>query len=195
MKNKTIIVILSIVITILLLLLILLGVGVISFKYNENTPDTKAEQKVTVSKEEILKYYKSIMSDNADEHHKCSIIDINDDNIPELFIYTTGVIGNEIVAITNTFTYDENVGTKDNDYIVRSGILSGRIDDNTVFYKMNDGSLLSVFGHMGYEIVSSYKLENDWFNRTSISYKYVDKYMTGDNIIEFKSCSDESLIK
>ena len=192
MKNKSIIVILSIVITILLIIVILLGIGIIDFKTTKNT---SYKGKSSVSKEEILKYYKSIMSDNTDEYHKCSIIDINDDDIPELFIYTTGVIGNEIVANINTFTYDENIGNKDNNYVVGTGILSGRIDNNTILYKMNDGSLLSVFGHMGYEVVSRFKLENAWFNRISISYKYVDKYMTGDNIIEFKSCSDESLMK
>ena len=59
---------------------------------------------------------------------------------------------------------------------------------------MNDGKLLSVYGHMGYESTTYYKLENDWLVRTDFSSKETEDYMTGDNEIKFSSCNDTSLI-
>ena len=121
-------------------------------------------------------------------------MDINDDDIPELFIYVTGVVGNQIIADTSIYTYDENKGNEDNNYIVFVGSVSGRIDNNTILYKMNDGKLLSVFGHMGYESIAYYELKNDWLVRTDFSSKETNDYMIGDTELQFVSCDDISLI-
>ena len=59
---------------------------------------------------------------------------------------------------------------------------------------MNDGKLLSVIGKMGYEITSSYSLDNDWLVRTNYSSKYTDEYTIGDKEIIFKPCTDTSLL-
>lgn len=152
-------------------------------------------QKSSVSKSQILSYYKERIAALADSNHQYSVVDINNDDIPELFIYVTGALGNQIIADTSVYTYDENEGDKSNNYIVGVGSISGRIDNNTVLYKMNDGRLLSVYGYMGYEITTYFKLENDWLIRTEFSSKQTnDNYMTGDNEIQFKPCTDTSLI-
>ena len=120
---------------------------------------------------------------NSDSNHLYSVADINNDDIPELFIYVTGSIGNQIIAETSIYTYDENKGNESSNYIVGVGNISGRIDDNTILYKMNDGRLLSVYGHMGYESTTYYKLENDWLIRTDFSSKETEDYMKGDSEI------------
>ncbi len=163
-------------------------------KENDTSTKEKISQKSSIDTSKILEYYKQRIADLKDDKHQYSVIDINNDGIPELFTYTTGTIGNEIIANNSIYTYDENKGSKDNNYIVNIGMLAGRIDVNTVFYKMNDGTLLTVFGHMGYEITSRYTLENDWLVRTDLTYKETDDYIKGDIEIKFLPCSDTSLI-
>ena len=220
MKNKSgkgVIITLVVIIVLLLALVVLMGMGVVDFKFNSSTKDqqtneknTKNEnnnvdnndssnssvvsQKSSVSKEQILAYYKDRLSMVADSNHLYSISDLNNDDIPELFIYVTGNVGNQIIADTLIYTYDENKGDQSSNYIVGVGTISGRVDYNTILYKMNDGRLLSVYGHMGYESTAYYKLENDWLIRTEFSSKETEDYMTGDHEIQFKSCNDTSLI-
>lgn len=209
-KSSNCVVVLFVVIIILSVLVILTGTGIVSFKdkssdnvhVSENNRDDNCEssivsdvsQKSSVSKSQILSYYKDKISDLSVSDHLYSIVDINDDGIPELFIYVTGVIGNQIVADTSVYTYDENKVNADNNYVVYVGSVNGRIDNNTILYKMNDGRLLSVFGHMGYESISYYELKNDWLVRTDFSSKETNDYMIGDTEIEFVSCDDISLI-
>lgn len=222
-KGKGIIVILIVIIVVLLALLFLIATQTINLtsittpsnqqssennniKNNENndieenninndnvsTNSNVVNQKSSVNKSQILSYYKEKISLNSDKLY--SVTDINNDSIPELFIYTTGTIGNEIIAYTSIFTYDENKGDKSYNYIVEIGSIDGRIDNNTTLYKMNDGRLLSVYGHMGYEKAEYFNLENDWLVRTEISYKQTENYTSGDTEIQFKNCSDTSLI-
>lgn len=198
---KGIISVLCIIIVILLVLVVLIGTGIISFKSNEqqvsennNSLNVNVSQKSSVSKSQILSYYKEKILSFTDSNHQYSVVDINNDDIPELFIYVTGTIGNQIIADTSVYTYDENKGDELSDYVVYVGSISGRIDNNTILYKMNDGKLLSVFGHMGYEVTTYFKLENDWLIRTDFSSRETDDYMLGDNEIQFKPCTDISLI-
>lgn len=198
---KGIISVLCIIIVILLVLVVLIGTGIISFKSNEqqvsennNSLNTNVSQKSSVSKSQILSYYKEKISSFTDSNHQYSVVDINNDDIPELFIYVTGTIGNQIIADTSVYTYDKNKGDELSDYVVYVGSISGRIDNNTILYKMNDGKLLSVFGHMGYEVTTYFKLENDWLIRTDFSSRETADYMLGDNEIQFKPCTDTSLI-
>ena len=197
-KSKKIVISLGTLVFILAVLIILILTGVIFKKECSKYPDTKqnneiAKQKSTIDKSQIVKYYKNIIDDNNDEHHMYSIIDINNDDIPELFLYVGGVIGKSIIASTSIYTYDENKGNADNNYIVSIGSLNDRIDNDAIYYKMNDGSLLLVIGKQGYETVASYKLENDWLVRTTFTSRETNEYTTGDNKITFKPCTDTSL--
>ena len=194
------------IVIILSVLVVLTGTGVVSFKNNSNddvqisddsnvsSNENDVKQKSSVSKSQILSYYKEKISDLSTSDNLYSVVDINDDDIPELFIYVTGVVGNQIIADTSIYTYDENKGNEDNNYIVFVGSVSGRIDNNTILYKMNDGKLLSVFGHMGYESIAYYELKNDWLVRTDFSSKETNDYMIGDTELQFVSCDDISLI-
>ena len=197
---------LVLIVIILSVLVVLTGTGVVSFKNNSNddvqisddsnvsSNENDVKQKSSVSKSQILSYYKEKISDLSTSDNLYSVVDINGDDIPELFIYVTGVVGNQIIADTSIYTYDENKGNEDNNYIVFVGSVSGRIDDNTILYKMNDGKLLSVFGHMGYESIAYYELKNDWLVRSDFSSKETNDYMIGDTELQFVSCDDTSLI-
>ena len=205
-SGNGIIALLVLIVIILSVLVVLTGTGVVSFKNNSNddvqisddsnvsSNENDVKQKSSVSKSQILSYYKEKISDLSTSDNLYSVVDINDDDIPELFIYVTGVVGNQIIADTSIYTYDENKGNEDNNYIVFVGSVSGRIDNNTILYKMNDGKLLSVFGHMGYESIAYYELKNDWLVRTDFSSKETDDYMIGDTELQFVSCDDTSLI-
>ena len=205
-QSKGVIFILGVIIVILSVLVVLTGTGVVSFKNNSNddvqisddsnvsSNENDVKQKSSVSKSQILSYYREKLSDFSASDHLYSVVDINDDDIPELFIYVTGVVGNQIIADTSIYTYDENKGNEDNNYIVFVGSVNGRIDNNTILYKMNDGKLLSVFGHMGYESIAYFELKNDWLVRTDFSSKETDDYMLGDTEIQFMPCDDTSLI-
>lgn len=205
-SSNGIIALLVVIIIILSVLVVLTGTGVISFKNNSSddvqvsddnnvsSSESDVKQKSSVSKSQILSYYKEKISDLSTSDNLYSVVDINDDDIPELFIYVTGVVGNQIIADTSIYTYDENKGNEDNNYVVFVGSVSGRIDNNTLLYKMNDGKLLSVFGHMGYQSIAYYELKNDWLVRTEFSSKEANDYMTGDTEIQFVSCDDTSLI-
>ncbi len=205
-QSKGVIFILGVIIVILSVLVVLTGTGSLNFKDSENHNITVCEdnddkslstndvsQKSSISKSQILSYYNDKISDLSSDN-QYSVMDINNDDIPELFIYVTGVIGNQIIADTSVYTYDENKGNEDNNYIVYVGSVSGRIDNNTILYKMNDGKLLSVFGHMGYESIAYFELKNDWLVRTDFSSKETDDYMLGDTEIQFMPCDDTSLI-
>lgn len=206
-QSKGVIFILVVIIVILSALVVLTGTDVLNFKESKNDNITVCEdnnndkslttndisQKSSISKSQILSYYKDKISDLSSDN-QYSVVDINNDDIPELFIYVTGVIGNQIIADTSVYTYDENKGNEDNNYIVYVGSISGRIDNNTILYKMNDGSLLSVYGHMGYESIAYFKLQNDWLVRTDFSSKETNDYTLGDTEIQFISCNDTSLI-
>ena len=193
-KSKKIIIFLIIIILLLIGLNVLMLMGVIGKKENCSNETEIVKQKSSVETSQIIKYYKSMIGNFEKARHEYSVIDINNDNIPELLIYTSGIIGNSIVANTNVYTYDENLENKDNNYIVFVGTINGRLDNNMILYKMNDGSLLSVSGNMGYEVVSSYVLENDWLVRKNYSAKEVSEYTIGDKEITFKPCTDMSLL-
>ncbi len=153
-------------------------------------------QQCTIPTTQILSHYEKKLTDFSNSLY--SIADINNDKIPELFIYTTGTIKNQIIAYTDIYTYDETTGESSNNYIVYAGQVQGRVDNNTVLYKMNDGKLLSVYGHMGNEVSTSYTLANAWLIRTDSSSREVKKdeeYTKGDVAIEFKKATDKSLIK
>ena len=191
-KNKKIIFSLIIIILLLIALIILMFTGVIGKKENYSSEIIK--QKSSIETSQIIKYYKSMIGDFEDARHEYSVVDINNDNIPELLIYTHGIVGNSIIANTNVYTYDENLGNDFDNYLVFVGTINGRLDKDTIFYKMNDGSLLSVSGNMGYEIVSSYTLVNDWIVRTNTQSKETEEYMIGDKEITFKPCTDTSIL-
>lgn len=205
-SGNGVIALLVLIVIILSVLVVLTGTGVVSFKNNTSddaqisddsnvsSNENDVKQKSSVSKSQILSYYREKLSDFSVSDHLYSVVDINDDDIPELFIYVTGVVGNQIIADTSIYTYDENKGNEDNNYIVFVGSVNGRIDNNTILYKMNDGKLLSVFGHMGYESIAYYELKNDWLVRTDFSSKETNDYMTGDVELQFVSCDDTSLI-
>ena len=191
-KSKIIISSLIIIIVLLIILIVLMFMGVIGKK--ENCSNRIIAQKSSVDNSQIINYYKSMISDFVGDEHEYSVVDINDDNIPELLIYTNGVIGNTIIADTSVYTYDENVGNEDENYIIYVGTITGRLDNDTIIYKMNDGTLLSVTGNMGYEKASHFSLENDWLVRKKYSVKNVEEYTKGDKEITFKTCTDASLL-
>lgn len=207
---KWIISILSIIIVGLIILVMYMSASIKSNINNQNTNNTESntstetnnsssgensvEKKETVTKEQILSYYKELISKHKNTDHTYSVTDINNDGIPELLIFITEMQSNNILAETTVYTYSENKGTKENHYIVAAGVINGRLDTNTSLYKMNDGKLLSVYGKMGFEETTYYALENDTIVKKGYAERETEDYITGDVILRFKSCADTSLI-
>lgn len=163
----------------------------------KNTVPEQKKQKSSVGTTQILSYYEKKITNYKGAQY--AIEDINNDKIPELFIFQTGTVKNQIMAYTEIYTYDENQGNVTTDYIVYVGTIQGRLDTNTLLYKMNDGKLMSVYGHMGYESTATYTLENDWLVRTDFSKEENEvkdgDYVKGDKMIVFKNVTDKSLLK
>ena len=164
----------------------------INIKQEETSTSTK--QKTSVDTKQIITYYKNIISGYDNPDYLYSVIDINNDNIPELFVFTTGNIKNERIAYTNIYTYDENKGEKSNNYIVSCGTLIGRIDNSVVLYKTNNGRLLYFYNKMGTKYGEYYKLENDWLIRTKTDLNITENTITNSTEIDFKSINDSSII-
>ena len=199
--------ILILLIIILLALVVLLATETISVKSIfkaelsspvENDESTNSQkQKSSVETSKILEYYKErtglYAADSSNAEHYYAIEDINNDGIPELFVYFGGFMENVVIGETSIYTYDENFGSASNHYIVSIGTIPGRLNINTLFYKMNDGNLLSVYAHSGHEETSTYKLKNNWLTRINHSTKETNDYTKGDKEIVFKQCYDTSL--
>ena len=155
------------------------------------------KQKSSVETSKILEYYKDRVAvcatDSSNTEYKYALVDINDDDIPELIIYTGGFLGSTIIGDLSIYSYDENTGNSSSHYVIQVGTIHGRLGLNTTLYKMNDGTLLSVYGHSGYEETASYKLENDWLVRIKFTSVESDNYTKGDKEITFAECSDTSL--
>lgn len=166
-------------------------------KNEQREINNNEKQNGSINKLQILSLYKEKISTFSDSNHLYSVIDINNDNIPELLVFTRGKAGNEIIAFTDIYTYDEKKESINNDYIKEIGTLKGRLDFNTSLYKMNNGRLLAVYGYMGYETKTYYKIENNSLIETEFSSREVpidEDYIKGDIEIIFKSCTDTSLI-
>ena len=166
----------------------------------EEVPSTSKSkaQKSSVDTATILGYYKdrflSIPSKSSDIESKYAIEDINNDGIPEFITYTGGFLDHIILGEFSIYTYDENTGVAPYHYIVSAGTLQGRYGFNTILYKMNDGTLLSLYAIGGYEEASYYKLENAWLVKTNYTYRETTNYIKGDKEIKFVDWSDTSLI-
>ena len=163
----------------------------------EEVPSSTNKSSVETSK--ILEYYKekvgSATADSSNNEHQYAIADINNDKIPELFIYTGGFAGNTIIGEISVFTYDEKTGSASSHNIVSVGTIQGRLSINTILYKMNDGTLLSVYAHSGYQETSTYKLENNGLTRINHETKETNTYDKGDKEIAFVDVSDTSLFE
>jgi hypothetical protein len=118
------------------------------------------------------------------------IVDINNDGIYELI---TKVGTCEADYVFNFYTYDENLYS---DTAVKIGSISG---GNTVLYKMNDNTLMALYGHMGYESIAYYYIDNDWLirnpnNMSSREINADEDYTTGDQLIELVEASNSTLL-
>jgi hypothetical protein len=156
---------------------------------NNNNNNSKIyKQKMTISNSQLMNIYKNLIS-GLDEQSYYGIVDINGDGIYEL-ITKTGTC--EADYVFNFYTYDENITNNTFTYI--GSISAG----HTVLYKMNDNTLMAVRGHMGYENIVYYYLDNAWLIRSTenMSSRTVTEdsvYKTGDTLINLTEVSDESL--
>ncbi len=94
------------------------------------------KQKSSVETSKILEYYKDRVAvcatDSSNTEYKYALVDINDDDIPELILYTGGFLGSTIIGEFSVYTYDENIGSASSHYIVSVGTIQGRLNLNTM---------------------------------------------------------------
>ncbi len=147
-------------------------------------------QKVSISKNNLLDVYKEIINETTYNSFSYGVIDINDDGVDELIIKSGD---NEADYNYYIYTYDEAYEDSYN-HVVLVGEFSG---GHSVLYKMNDGTLMHLRGHMGVETVTIYSLENDWLVRKSVVSNNIGNgnYTKGDKKIELVSGTDLSMFE
>ena len=147
-------------------------------------------QKVSISKNNLLDVYKEIINETTYNSFSYGVIDINDDGVDELIIKSGD---NEADYNYYIYTYDEAYEDSYN-HVVLVGEFSG---GHSVLYKMNDGTLMHLRGHMGVETVTIYSLENDWLVRKSVVSNNIGNgnYTKGDKKIELVSSTDLSMFE
>ena len=147
-------------------------------------------QKVSISKNNLLDVYKEIINETTYNSFSYVVIDINDDGVDELIIKSGD---NEADYNYYIYTYDEAYEDSYN-HVVLVGEFSG---GHSVLYKMNDGTLMHLRGHMGVETVTIYSLENDWLVRKSVVSNNIGNgnYTKGDKKIELVSGTDLSMFE
>lgn len=219
-NNKNIIIILLVVIIAMLLGIIgLMATGFITFNVNDNvekmgnntdndeivTEDENSndnnindgnkeiyKQIMTISLSKLMDVYRERVQYFASSPIETNygIVDINNDNIPELIIKRGS---SEAEYECYFYTYDENEKFSDyEDHIVSVGSISC---GHTSLYKMNDNTLLMLYAHMGYEETTYFKLENNWLIRTSYNSRVLsddESYKSGDQSIKLVSSNDDS---
>lgn len=146
-------------------------------------------QKISVSEDELMDVYKDVVKNTAYSSFSYGIEDINNDGIKELILKT----GNSEADYNYfVYTYDEAFDDSEN-HVVLVGDLPG---GHSVLYKMNDGTLMHLKGHMGEETVTIYSLENDWLVRKSVKSREISgDYTKGDSEIKLISNTNLSLFK
>ena len=134
--------------------------------------------------------YKEIINETTYNSFSYGVIDINDDGVDELIIKSGD---NEADYNYYIYTYDEAYEDSYN-HVVLVGEFSG---GHSVLYKMNDGTLMHLRGHMGVETVTIYSLENDWLVRKSVVSNNIGNgnYTKGDKKIELVSGTDLSMFE
>ena len=81
--------------------------------------------------------------------------------------------------------------------VIELGKIEGRKENNAL-YKMNDNTLLTVYGHMGYEISTVYKIEKEKLVQISSKERDVqmdENYTTGDELISFDLTANKNQIE
>lgn len=143
-----------------------------------NKVDNNSKEK---SNKEILEEYKPLL-----EGQDCyALTDLNNDGVVDLITHKEEVASDKIIAKYKLYSYNDGK-------VVQLGTVDGR-KDNTVFYKMNDNTILFVYGHMGYETTKTYIIENNKLVEKSSNdrtLKFDEEYVVGDTIIPFDFVTD-----
>ena len=134
-------------------------------KKDENKDVNKSENKdeKKITNAELMDEYKKLL--NGQDSY--AIVDFNEDDNYTVYSYIAGKV-------------------------TEIGKILGR-KDNNLLYKMNDKTILSVYGYMGHEVVKTYALEDDKLvEKTSADrdVKVGEVYTVGDMYIPFDFVSD-----
>ena len=144
-----------------------------------NKSENKDEKKITNA--ELMDEYKKLL--NGQDSY--AIVDFNEDDIPDFITYKEEASSDKIVSNYTVYSY---IAGK----VTEIGKILGR-KDNNLLYKMNDKTILSVYGYMGHEVVKTYALEDDKLvEKTSADrdVKVGEVYTVGDMYIPFDFVSD-----
>lgn len=139
-----------------------------------------------IANTKIVKQYDEMLPG----HDYYAVIDLDGDGKVELITYKEEYFTTQISAVYTLYKYvDGNV--------IELGKIEGRKEDNAL-YKMNDNTLLTVYGHMGYEISTVYKIEKEKLVQISSKERDVqmdENYTTGDELISFDLTANKNQIE
>ena len=113
-----------------------------------------------------------------------AVIDLDGDGKVELITYKEEYSTTQISAVYTLYKYiDGNV--------IELGKIEGRKENNAL-YKMNDNTLLTVYGHMGYEIEKEKLVQISSKER---DVQMDENYTTGDELISFDLTANKNQIE
>ena len=139
-----------------------------------------------IANTKIVKQYDEMLPG----HDYYAVIDLDGDGKVELITYKEEYSTTQISAVYTLYKYvDGNV--------IELGKIEGRKEDNAL-YKMNDNTLLTVYGHMGYEISTVYKIQKEKLVQISSKERDVqmdENYTTGDELISFDLTANKNQIE
>lgn len=194
MKKKEgkagVIVLLLIVIVVLAIALYLALTDRINLKNNNNIDNNITQNKENKEPENKKEFTNSDLLDlyeeKLDGQDRYALLDIDDNGKVDLITYKEDMASDKVIANYTFYTCIDN-------NVVEIGKVAGKIDNN-VLYKMKDNTLLVVYGYMGYEIKTSYKIVEDKLIKQDSEEREVESgenYAVGDSIIPFDFVTDK----
>ncbi len=148
----------------------------------EKNENKQEEDNQEISNSKIMELYEEKLLGQD----RYALSDIDGNGIVDLITYKEDMSSDKIIANYIFYTYS-------NGEIIEIGKITGRIDNN-ILYKMKDNTLLVVYGHMGYEIKTLYKIEKEKLVKVNSEENEIpvgENYATGDEIIPFDFTTDK----
>lgn len=143
--------------------------------------NNETEKNKSLTNKQLLEEYKKLLS-GQDSY---AIVDFNEDNILDFITYKEENASDKVVA---NYTVYSCIDGK----VAELGKIPGR-KDNNLLYKMNDNTILSVYGYMGHEVVKTYTIENNKLVEKDSKDRDIvagESYTTGDTYIPFDFVTD-----
>ena len=174
---------------VILIIIVMIAIGVfVAYKKGYIGKNNKLNEEKEIKTENTTK---KADDNNEAEKNKTltnkqhAIVDFNEDNVLDFITYKEETASDKVVANYTVYSYTDGK-------VVELGKISGR-KDNNLLYKMNDNTILSVYGYMGHEVVKTFTIENNKLVEKNSKDRDIvagENYTTGDAYIPFDFVTD-----